>query len=233
MADHVSPVAPDATFARVDQGVDYSQKEPYVSPGAGRVYAIGTGFAGPKGQPGANMAVYIKLDKPILVGNRAYDQIYIAETNPLVKVGQRVRAGQAVAAGGAAEIGFAHGASPLAPLEGGLGAGTKATGPGADFLKFVKGAGHQGPEVGSIPGTRSAQPQPQVDLSQLDQAAVPAGPPSPDATQPMILAPGSGAIADAATGGGGYITRLWSQIASQPNASPDTLAYVQNVNLVG
>lgn len=69
----------------------------------------------------------------------------------------------------------------------------------------------------------ATQPSPYVADSSVD------GPPSPSETHPLLLAPGSGSVADAATGGGQYVSRLWSLISSQPDASPDTLAYVQNV----
>jgi len=89
------------------------------------------------------------------------------------------------------------------------------------------------PKKGKAP-TPQVQPQtPLPTAPAIDEANLPVGPPQPEGTLPMVLAPGSGSIADAATGGGGYASRLWAQIASQPNASPDTLAYVQNVALGG
>lgn len=259
----ISPVTANAAFARVDQGVDYYQRQPYLAVGDGKVYAITGGFAG-----GTGKAVYYELDTPVVVNGRSYKQLYVAETTPMVKVGQRVKEGQALSSGGSAELGFADGARPAAPLVGGLGAGTQATREGHDFLDFVTR-----PQVASAMHTSSAAPAPAVAAATAPQPAPQAAPqapparglspsasqaplpgappnaaampdasptvdlggglPQPEATTPMILAPGSGAIADAATGGGGYVDRLWAMIASQPNASPDTLAYVQNAALGG
>lgn len=83
------------------------------------------------------------------------------------------------------------------------------------------------PSAPSIPQTPTLPTVPDTASSIADNSG--SSLPDPGATQPMLLAPGSGAIADAATGGGSYVNQLWQLISSQPNASPDTLAYVQNV----
>lgn len=231
MANHVSPVAPNAAFARVDQGVDYQQRQPYVSPGAGRVYHVGHGFHGGTGQ-----SVYIELDKPIVVHGRSYKQIYVAETTPLVKKGDKVKAGDPVASGGAAELGFANGTSPAAPLIGGFGAGTKQSQEGQDFLLFVNDPGAATTTNQTAPASPQSSP-PAVTPPASGVSAAPdtnteppqgAGPPAPESTTPLTLAPGSGEILDASLGNSGYISRLWQQIATQPNVSPDTLSYYQN-----
>jgi len=129
---YTSPIIQNATFERIDQGVDYSQVEPYVALGAGIVERISTGWAG-----GTGKAVYVKLNNPITIGGRTYTGYYVAETNPLVQVGQKVRVGQEIASGGAAELGFLINGAPT-PLQGGLGAGTKPTQAGTDFYYFVK-----------------------------------------------------------------------------------------------
>ena len=250
----LSPVTSNAAFARVDQGVDYYQRQPYLAVAPGRVYAVTGGFAG-----GTGKAVYYELDTPVTVNGRSYKQLYVAETTPLVKVGQRVKEGTPLATGGSAELGFANGRTPAAPLVGGLGAGTQATREGHDFLDFVtqpdiaarihadRGPMPQPTPISPAPPASSpapgrfpvpgAAPLPAPPPSAAAQPEAPAdvgnGLPQPEGTTPMVLAPGSGAIADAATGGGGYVNRLWSMIASQPNASPDTLAYVQNAALGG
>lgn len=130
---HVAPVAQDYKFGRIDQGVDISQSSPYVSPGAGTVVRIG------KVAGGTNLGVYVKLDHAVSVNGRNYPGIYVWHTSPLVKPGQRVQAGQPIMSPGSAEVGFATAnGSPVAPLVGGLGEGTKPTSPGQDMLSFFK-----------------------------------------------------------------------------------------------
>lgn len=237
-----SPISAGAQFARVDQGVDYSQPDPYVAIGPGRVYAVTGGFAGGTGQ-----AVYYKLDKPVLVGGRAYQELYVAETSPLVKAGQRVKEGQPVASGGAAELGFASGTSPAAPLVGGLGSGTQPSQEGYDFLALVKNGGDHVPTGHPSLSEPAPSANPQVPTPHPivpGQAAPQAGPaglgnddlgilPVPESTQPQLLMPGSGGIVDQMTGGGAVTSRLWTLIQQEQNLSPDTLAYAQNVQLGG
>ena len=206
----IAPVTPNAAFARVDQGVDYYQRQPYLAVGPGRVYAVTGGFSG-----GTGKAVYYQLDTPVTVNGRTYNQLYVAETTPLVKVGQRVKAGTPLATGGSAELGFANGRTPYAPLVGGLGADTRPTQPGQDFLDFAKSPGED---------VAPATAHPAVTLPEPPQAAgssVPAGPPPPESTLPLILPPGTNPQG------------LWQQITSQPNLSPDTLSYAGNVSLTG
>jgi hypothetical protein len=130
----VSPIGKNAQYERVDQGVDWSQPEPYVAVADGKVTAISRGWHG-----GTGIGVYITLDHPITVNGRTYDQVYYAELRPLVRVGERVHAGQAVVAGGAGELGFAANNGPVAPLAGGFGAGTQSSVAGHDFLDLAQG----------------------------------------------------------------------------------------------
>jgi hypothetical protein len=130
---YVSPVGAGAQYARTDQGVDYTNPGNYLAPGAGTIYGT-SGFGG-----GTDQAVYERLFNPITVNGRTYQDIYAAETNPLVHAGETVYAGQPLQGPGAGEIGFAGaGTSPYAPLIGGLGAGTQATQAGADYLAFIQ-----------------------------------------------------------------------------------------------
>ena len=132
----VDPVTSGAQFERIDQGVDYSQTKDYVAVAAGTVYDVCHGcFVG-----GSDTAVYIKLNQPVTINGHTYQDVYYAETTPLVKQGQTVTAGEAIAAGGAAELGFASGDSPAAPLVGGLGAGTQPTQAGRDFYALIGGS---------------------------------------------------------------------------------------------
>lgn len=213
-SSHVTPVGSDLQFGRVDQGVDYTSAKSYVSPGAGVVYHIGHGFAG-----GTGTAVYIRLDKPIVVNGRAYREVYFAETSPLVKQGQRVKAGQPVTAAGSAELGFASGNGPAAQLVGGLGAGTHPTMQGNDFLSFVKGSPTYAPPnpmptVAPPAVAPAAVALPSVDYS----TSATVGPPQPEQTQAQILPPGTPSPSYA----------LWQRVV-QASTSPDpqTLAYMQ------
>ena len=95
-------------FGRVDQGVDVTSSSPFTALAAGTVAYVDPNFW--QGTP----AVYEKLDAPIVVDGRAYDEIYYSETRALVQVGQRLVPGQAVIAPGSAEIGFASGELPAA-----------------------------------------------------------------------------------------------------------------------
>jgi Transglycosylase SLT domain len=112
MQDQVSamPFAASAglQFGRVDQGVDVTSSNPYPALAAGTVVYVDPNFW--QGTP----AVYEKLDTPIVVGGRTYDEIYYSETRALVHTGQRLVPGQPVIGPGSAEIGFASGNLPAA-----------------------------------------------------------------------------------------------------------------------
>jgi hypothetical protein len=95
-------------FGRVDQGVDLTSSQPYVALAPGTVVHVDPNFW--QGTP----AVYEKLDTPIVVGGRSYDEIYYSETPALVQVGQRLVPGQPVIGAGSAELGFANGELPAA-----------------------------------------------------------------------------------------------------------------------
>lgn len=232
----VSPVGKNAQFARVDQGVDYSQNEPYVAIGSGTVYAIGHGFAGPAGQKGREFAVYIRLDHPITVNGRTYREVYYAETTPLVRVGQHVRAGQPVSAGGAAEIGFAHGAAPAAPLVGGLGAGTQSSVAGHDFLDVIQHDPHVQMSVGGIPVTAS---QHQANGLDKQPGEGPGFGQVPDIAPPGEFGPQDENTQEGATGMTNgpltlqgidpiQVTDIWQQLAQSPDASPETRLLADN-----
>jgi hypothetical protein len=93
---------------RIDQGVDYTSSSPYTAVASGTVVYIDPNFW--EGTP----SVYEKLDSPIVVDGRSYDEIYYAETPALVQVGQRLAPGDPVIGPGSAEIGFASGELPAA-----------------------------------------------------------------------------------------------------------------------
>jgi hypothetical protein len=95
-------------FGRVDQGVDLTSSHPYSALASGTVVYIDPNFW--QGTP----AVYEKLDTPVVVGGRSYDEIYYSETKALVQTGQRLVPGQPVIGPGSAEIGFASGNLPAA-----------------------------------------------------------------------------------------------------------------------
>jgi len=95
-------------FGRVDQGVDVTSSRPYPALAAGTVVYVDPNFW--QGTP----AVYEKLDAPIVVGGRSYDEIYYSETQALVHTGQRLVPGEPLIAPGSAEIGFARGNLPAA-----------------------------------------------------------------------------------------------------------------------
>lgn len=134
-----------SSFERIDQGVDWSSTKPYTAIGSGTVYAVTSGFAG-----GTGTAVYIQLDHPIKWNGQTFSQVYYAETTPLVAQGQRVQVGEPVTGPGAAELGFANGTAPAAPLVGGLGAGTQPSSQGNAFYDFVQSlSGKSFPYTGS------------------------------------------------------------------------------------
>ena len=95
-------------FGRVDQGVDVTSSRPYPALAAGTVVYVDPNFW--QGTP----AVYEKLDAPIVVGGRSYDEIYYSETQALVHTGQRLVPGEPLIGPGSAEIGFARGNLPAA-----------------------------------------------------------------------------------------------------------------------
>jgi hypothetical protein len=113
---------------RIDQGVDYTSSSPYTALAAGTVVYIDPNFW--QGTP----AVYEKLDTPIVVNGRSYDEIYYSETPALVHTGQRLVPGQPVTAPGNAEIGFAYGNLPAAHAIYHEGDATQA---GHDFYAYM------------------------------------------------------------------------------------------------
>lgn len=127
-----SPLMSTAAYARIDQGVDYSQSQPYTALATGTVEDVVSSWAG-----GTGKAVYVKMNTPVVVNGRTYQEYYVAETTPLVSKGQRIRVGQQIASGGAAELGFLINGKP-ATLVGGLGAGTKPTQAGQDFFDLIQ-----------------------------------------------------------------------------------------------
>jgi hypothetical protein len=115
-------------LGRIDQGVDISSDRPYPALAAGTVVHVDPNFW--QGTP----AVYEKLDVPIVVGGRSYDEIYYSETQALVHEGQRLVAGEPVIAPGSAEIGFARKDLPAA--HGAYHEG-QATAAGLDFYTYL------------------------------------------------------------------------------------------------
>ncbi|HET8752644.1 MAG TPA: lytic murein transglycosylase [Gaiellaceae bacterium] len=102
------PATAGLQFGRIDQGVDLTSGHPYVALAAGTVVYIDPNFW--QGTP----AVYVKLDTPIVVGGRSYDEMFYSETPALVHVGERVVPGEPVIGPGSAELGFASGHLPAA-----------------------------------------------------------------------------------------------------------------------
>jgi hypothetical protein len=122
---------------RVDQGVDYTSSTPYTALASGTVVYIDPNFW--EGTP----SVYERLDTPVMVNGRSYDEIYYAETAALVHTGERLAPGQAVTGPGSAEIGFAVGNLPAAHSVYHEGDATQA---GHDFYSWVT-AGTPGGEA--------------------------------------------------------------------------------------
>ena len=149
-----SPPPSIGKFERVDQGVDYMASQPVGAVGSGTIESISKGMAG-----GTGYIIKERLDKPVSVNGRTYSQVYYSEENPLVKAGQRVGLNQAVMQAGGNEFGFLNQNGQMAPLIGGLGAGTKPTQMGQDFLSFMNGRGGLGGASGTLP-------QPQQDMRQ-------------------------------------------------------------------
>lgn len=218
-----SPIAPNAQYERVDQGVDYTQSTPYRAVGSGVVYHVGSGFVGGTGQ-----SVYIRLDKPIVVNGRSYREVYYAETKPLVKVGQRVKEGQPVAGPGAAELGFASGGGPAAPLVGGLGAGTQPSQQGQDFYTFVHGAPPASTAVAAVPaGSPLAVGSPQQAPADAQIPTV--VPPAQGAFAPDVELPGTQQY----TLGQPVVSDLWRQVNQGSFVSPEALMLGQNAQIGG
>ena len=218
----VSPISKGATFERVDQGVDYSQSAPYVAVGDGVVSAVTGGWHG-----GTGLGVYITLDHPITVNGRTYDQILYAELKPLVRQGERVKAGQAVAAGGAGELGFAHDNGPVAPLVGGLGAGTQQSVAGHDFLDLASGDKHV--SIGTAADIQTAT------ASHHEQQGIPRSkgggigfqdlPPADDSA----LGPHESLNQEGAFGLSTFqAADIWQQLANEQAASPETRTLASN-----
>lgn len=246
----VNPVDPSGKFARVDQGVDWEQNVPYKALGDGVVYAIG-GFARGEGVA-SHTAIYIRLDHPIRVNGRVYDEVYYAESAPLVKVGDRVKAGQAVMAAGGSEIGFANGEIPMAPLVGGLGGGTQASMEGHDFLDLIQGkaqvdmsanaqrqaidygsggdtGGRLGP--GQTPGGGGGRGgkvhgpnENQIPSVLLQDQQQPFSP------QESIVDTGATGLNDMTGLPIGQAASLWREMAQQQNASPETRLLAGNAD---
>ena len=127
---------PSASFERVDQGVDYMAKSPVGAVGPGQIISITKGMAG-----GTGDIIKERLARPVHVNGRTYDYVYYSEEKPLVRQGEAVQAGQPVMGAGGNEIGFLDSGGHMAPLIGGLGAGTQSTQMGADFLAFLRSLG--------------------------------------------------------------------------------------------
>lgn len=222
----VSPVGKGASFERIDQGVDWSQAAPYVAVANGRVSAISRGWHG-----GTGIGVYITLDKPITVNGRTYSQVYYAELQPLVRVGQRVRAGQPVAAGGAGELGFASNNGPVAPLAGGLGAGTQESVAGHDFLDLAQGNAHvqigvAAPDQQATASYNEGRRQRQLPRSRGGGIGYDSLPPANESTG---FGPEQSGQQEGAFGLNPYqVADVWQQIANQQFASPETRQIASN-----
>jgi hypothetical protein len=222
------PVAPDAKFGRVDQGVDYSQKGPYRAVGPGVV----TRIAPHSVQGGTGIGLYYRLDHPITVNGRTYQELYIWHTSPLVNVGDRVKAGTPLMSGGSAELGFAQNSAPVAPLVGGFGAKTQPTSAGKDFLAFAKkGAAHT-PDysLGNLTGTAAANQTSAPLASSVVPPPSVVPPTAPQAVGVDVQLPGSVAYTITPHQ---QAAQLWEQAASGDFVSPETQQLLANAKIVG
>lgn len=131
----VNPVT--GSFERVDQGVDFMATKLVRAVGDGVITSITKGMAG-----GTGDIIKEKLFKPININGRKYTGVYYSEETPLVKQGQRVSAGMNVMGSGGNELGFLDASGHMAPLVGGLGAGTQPTQMGSDFLALLHALGN-------------------------------------------------------------------------------------------
>lgn len=199
----VAPVSADAVYERTDQGVDYTQSTPYVAVGAGTIIGVTTGWTG----SGTGIGLYYRLDKPIVQNGRTYRDLYVAETTPVknFQAGDRVAAGEPLMSGGAAELGFANGTSPVAPLVGGKGAGTQPTQAGADFLAFAKG--------GHVPLTPAAKA-----AAAAADAAAKAGSPGYNAATAAASVAQSTATLQAQAKSGAYLAAVEAKAAATATA---------------
>ncbi len=136
------PASSGLQLGRIDQGVDLTSSNPYPALASGKVVHIDPNFW--RGTP----AVYEKLDYPITVGGRTYDEIYYSETAALVHAGQRLSAGQPVIAAGSAEIGFGSGYLPAAHGLYHEGVPTQA---GSDFYTYITAGSPAGLSTPSDP----------------------------------------------------------------------------------
>lgn len=222
------PIAPDAKFGRVDQGVDYSQKDAYKAVGAGVVTKITHNVVG-----GTNTGIYYRLDHPITINGRRYQELYIWHTTPLVNVGDRVKAGTPLMTGGSAELGFAENGSPVAPLEGGLGAGTKASQAGQDFLAFAKKGANQTPDYSKGNAlTNLAAAQTGASGAPPTPVYAPPSPPPPTAIGlPGPSVPTPGGVDSAVGARRDDTTSLWNQVAQGDFISPETQAMLRNAQM--
>ena len=143
---NIADPVPGASFARIDQGVDYIAKKPVTALVGGTITDI-TPFATGEGVA-SHTAILEKFDAPVTYGGRTYYGGYYAEEQPKVQKGQHVKAGQEVMAAGSDEIGFLiNQGTTFPPLIGGTGAGTQPTKEGRDYAAVVASVG--GP---SVPG---------------------------------------------------------------------------------
>jgi len=227
LATRVSPIGKNAKYARIDQGVDWSQSEPYKAVGSGTVVKISHGFVGM--EPGDDWGVYIVLDHPITVNGRTYGEVYYAETKPLVRVNQRVKAGQPVTVGGAAEIGFARNGTPVSQPIGGIGSGTKPSQAGQDFYDFVTHA-HT---VTNTPQPTPMAPGDQVQPNGQQQPTI-----VPPVQQALPNEMSIGAPGASLPGSVSYTThpveaaQLWQQVADSTDVlSPDTQQLLNNAQM--
>ena len=180
MATYRSNPLGNSKFARVDQGVDYVSPGPVGAFGPGTIMSITKGMAG-----GTGDIIKERLDKPVTVNGRTYNQVYYSEESPLVRAGQRVGFGQPVMKGGGNELGFLNQNGQMAPLVGGLGAGTQPTQMGNDFLAWM----HQlGNGAGNAQAAPAANPRAALASALMTgNVAAPQANPTQDLIQ-MVMA---------------------------------------------
>lgn len=130
---YVHPIGYGATLGRIDQGVDFMTSAPVKALGSGVIISVGGGMAG-----GTGTIIKQALDQPVTVNGRTYSAVYYSEQKPLVTQGQQVAAGDQVMGAGGNELGFLDANGNMAPLVGGVGAGSQPTQMGRDFADFVR-----------------------------------------------------------------------------------------------
>lgn len=199
------------TFARVDQGVDYTGKSVRAIT-SGDIVSVTGGMAG-----GTGTIIKQRFDSPVTVNGRTYYGAYYSEGNPVVQAGDHVNAGDIVMVGSSYEIGFLLGPHLVfPPLHGGLGSGTQPDQSGQDFYALTQSLGGGGGAaainasvgrwmkgLGTPPGA-STVPKGVPSLASFQNAQA-------NSSRQSVLAQGLGALQGITTARGdlGSLPRSW------------------------